>query len=158
GAAATKALRTAKNADQTVQVTGAWRLWCEHAGTLNQIQGKPFKLPQPGVPPSNPDHVFEIHPVTTVKAGSKVVDATVAIGPTPGFKPKDAHAAFILAYEKVPCKIVPLADNRTRIITKGVGFNFVDFQIRLMEDPEPTDAKDGHFVMASVRETDGDLL
>jgi len=155
GEPAAKALRAAANDRATVHVIGAWRLWCEHPGTTNQLQGEPFDLPQPGAAPSNPDHVFEIHPVLSVKAGARVVDASDAIAPTPGFDPHDAQKAFQLGYENVPCKIVPLG-NRTRIITKGVGFNFTDFQIRLLQDPVAIN--DGHLVLASVHDTDGELL
>ena len=45
---------------QTVTVSGAWRLWCEHGGDSEQTQGQdlaPFDT-------TNPAHVFEIHPIT----------------------------------------------------------------------------------------------
>ena len=44
---------------ETVQVSGAWRIWTEHAGIARQVQGRnlePFGT-------TNPDHIFEIHPV-----------------------------------------------------------------------------------------------
>ena len=43
---------------QTVNMTGVWRLWCEHSGGDPQIQGKllnPFNT-------TNPDNVFEVRP------------------------------------------------------------------------------------------------
>jgi len=157
GKAAEQALRTAAAAGKTVKIEGAWRLWCEHSGTLNQIQGKPFTLPQLGVPPSNPDHVFEIHPVTTVTPeGGVKIDALPSISDTPGHQPHDAVKAFQLGYENVPCKIVPLEGDRTRIITKGIGFNFVEFIIRANEAPKAI--ADGHTLMASVLDTDGELV
>src|SRR5205823_11489298 len=70
--------------------------------------------------------IFEIHPVTTVKVGGQVIDATKAIGATPGFTPHKADEAFLPGYEKLTCTIIPKKD-RTRIITEASKFNFTDF-------------------------------
>src|SRR2546428_3656884 len=54
----------------TVHITGAWRIWCEHAGIAAQIQGTklaPFTT-------TNPPHVFEIHPITQLGV-APVVDS-----------------------------------------------------------------------------------
>jgi hypothetical protein len=152
------ALKAVKQAgSQKVTVTGAWRLWGEHPGTGAQIQARGTQPPAqlPGEFPSNPDHVFEIHPVTSVKIGNQVVSATSAIGPTAGFTPHDPQKAFLLGYEKLTCKIVP-GNARTRIITQSLGFNFTEFIIRLGEDPVALE--DGHGVICSVFDTDGELL
>src|SRR5262249_53588893 len=89
GKSAPAAFHKAFNAaGQKVTVTGAWRIWGEHAGGGNQIQARGPK-PAGDLPgaPSNPDHVFEIHPVTSVKVGDIEIDASKAIGDTPNFKP-----------------------------------------------------------------------
>src|SRR5262249_14151624 len=140
-----------------VTVTGAWRLWGEHSGTGEQNQELEAAPPASlaGEAPSNPDHVFEIHPVTSVKLGASETPATAAIGKTPGFTPHDAQKAFVLGYEKLTCRIVPKGD-RTRIITQALGFNFTEFIIRLDEDPKTLD--DGHGVICSVYDTDSELL
>jgi hypothetical protein len=157
GAPAREACKNAFEANQKVSVTGAWRLWGEHAGTGEQIQNLEAQpqLPLHGEFPSNPDHVFEIHPVTSVKVGSHPTDAEVAIGNTAGFTPHDAQMAFVQGYERLPCKIIPKA-GRTRIITEALGFNFTEFVIRLAEDP--VTLSDGHGVICSVFDTDGELL
>jgi hypothetical protein len=157
GKVARQAFTKALNAHQKVTVTGAWRLWGEHGGTAPQVQslGTTPKFPLPGEFPSNPDHVFEIHPVTTIKSGNQVTDAAAAIGETPGFTPHDATKAIVLGYETLPCKLVP-KNGRTRIITRSLGFNFTEFVIRLSEDPVPLE--DGHGVICSVFDTDGELL
>jgi hypothetical protein len=151
------ALQKAWKAGQKVTVTGAWRIWGEHAGLRPQIQALKStpKFPLPGVAPSNPDHVFEIHPVTTFKVGDTPTDATEAIGDTPGFTPHDANTAFVLGYEKATCKILPKGD-RTRILTQMVKFNFTQFVIRKEKDVVPLE--DGHSVICTVFDTDGDLL
>lgn len=146
--AALSLLRKAARDRQSVKVRGAWRFWCEHAGTRNQKQGD--NLPN-RFPDSNPDHVFEIHPVTSVGE----LNLSDSVKATPGFEPKEAERAF-RAYENVPCRIERLPGNRTRITTKSVGFNFTEFVIRLNEDPIPIE--DGHLVLASVRDLDNELL
>jgi hypothetical protein len=156
GKKARDAFHKAFDAGTKVTVTGAWRIWGEHAGGGNQIQrvGPKPKGNLHGAP-SNPDHVFEIHPVTTLKVDGVETDASKAIGEIPNFEPKDAHLAFTVHFEKVPCKIVPKGD-RTRIITQSVQLNFTEFLIRPEKDVE--EWKDGHAVICSVFDTDGELL
>jgi hypothetical protein len=142
-----------------VTVTGAWRIWGEHAGGKNQIQAR-GPIPEKGLSgkPSNPDHVFEIHPVTSIKVGDVETDATKAIGDIPGFSPKDAHQAFVVLFERTPCKIVPMAKgDRTRIITEAVQLNFTEFVIRPERELKELD-DGGHALICSVFDTDGELL
>jgi hypothetical protein len=157
GKKAVDVFRKALSAKQKVTVTGAWRLWCEHAGLGDQVQaiGTEPSFPLAGEAASNPDHVFEIHPVTTVKVGDKTTPATNAITSTPGHTPHDAHKAFLQGYETLPCKITS-KNGRTRITTRALGFNFTEFRIRLDEDPKPLE--DGHGVICTVSDTDGELL
>src|SRR4051794_7553671 len=43
-----------------IEVTGVWRIWFEHpASSGMQIQGEPVAVASD----TNPDHVFEIHPI-----------------------------------------------------------------------------------------------
>jgi hypothetical protein len=142
-----KALEQA--AGKQIKVNGAWRLWCEHAGGKAQVQGAkldPFTT-------ANPDHVFEIHPITQV--GEKDTRATIHV--IQGYTPKEAHAAFV-HYENVKCKI-EAADKTTTIRTSMAGYNYVKFVIQSLE--EPADHKvvsDGRFVMCQVRDLDGELI
>jgi hypothetical protein len=84
-----------------------------------------------------------------------VTDTTETIGETPGFTPHEAQKAFVLGYEKLTCKIIPKGE-RTRIITESLGFNFTEFVIRLGENP--VKLEDGHGVICSVFDTDGEFL
>jgi hypothetical protein len=157
GQAADDAFRKALKGRKKVTVTGAWRIWGEHAGGGNQFQVRGPK-PAGDLPgaPSNPDHVFEIHPVTIIKVDGKETDASSAIGDTPNFKPNDAHHAFVDLFETAPCKIVPMAD-RTMIVTRPVQLNFTDFLIR--PEGKLNEMKDGsHSVICTVFDTDGELL
>jgi len=132
--------------DTAVNMTGAWRLWCEHGGDVEHVQGKdlqPFDT-------TNPPHVFEIHPLL------KLNDVNVASGwkPIIGFKAKDADEAFN-AYERTRSRIEPDGDNII-IHTTMAGFNYVEFSIELLEAPK--EVEDGLTVFASVHNLEGELL
>jgi hypothetical protein len=145
-----------------LRVTGAWRLWCEHSGGRPQRQTAGLRPPLPGPAPSNPDHVFEIHPVTSVRLGDAApVSGLEAITATPGYTAYDATLAFHLSYDRLPCTITPLANDRTRIVTQAIGYNFAEFIIKLnppTDRPNPAAMEDGHLAMATVYDVDGELV
>src|SRR5258708_2963496 len=103
-----------------IAVTGAWRLWFEHPPASGaQIQFA-------DVPPAantNPDHCFEIHPLTNVGGN----DLTASFHDIPGFTPKDADAAFS-SYEKLTVT-VRANDTAVTLRSPRSGFNFVLFAI-----------------------------
>jgi hypothetical protein len=135
-------------ADRTIALEGAWRVWTEHPGTNAQVQGS--ALPD-RFDTSNPDHVFEIHPIT--KLGGH--DLKHTFQPIPGFTPKDPAQAFLF-YENTKCRIRKQDDN-VRITAKGVGFNFVEFILEIGDEP-PHVVDDGRLVLCQVRDTDGELI
>lgn len=51
-------IHDAEKTGDPIAMTGAWRLWCEHGGTADQIQGEALDR----FTTTNPDHCFEIHP------------------------------------------------------------------------------------------------
>jgi hypothetical protein len=145
---AVKAVRNAAGKD-AIPIKGAWRLWCEHAGDVNQKQGATFAAADT----SNPDHVFEIHPVTEV-AG---IDVLASIGPIEGYTYKKAHDAFT-HYENVGCKITPNGDTVT-IKTAMAGYNMPEFILESVDDQKGGLAvEDGRFLFAKVLDLDGDVL
>jgi hypothetical protein len=141
-----------------IRVKGVWRLWCEHAGGEDQVQGAKIKTPFKN---ANPDHVFEIHPITQVEK----VDCLKSLKPIKGFTPKKAEPAFH-RYETTHCEIRPGKDTTT-IITNGVGYNYVQFKMVMLDEvrkSEPqkqggTPADDeGRFIMAEIQDLGGDIL
>jgi hypothetical protein len=131
-----------------VKVSGVWRLWCEHAGTSRQVMGaplQPFKT-------TNPDHVFEIHPVTKLDG----LDIRGSFKPIKGFPTKDAHDAFV-KYENTRCEIRPKGETVT-LVTHMAGFNYVEFILELNEDPFKLPNGDGYFAQCKVRDLEGELL
>ena len=130
-----------------IAINGVWRLWCEHAGSSDQIQGAhldPFDT-------TNPDHCFEIHPLVEV-AGRNVRGTFQAIE---GFKNKDAEAAFE-RYENIRTSI-QVANGKTTIFTNAVGFNYVEFIMELQEKPT-FESEDALFVRSNVQDLNDELL
>jgi hypothetical protein len=135
-----------EESQEPVPVTGAWRLWCEHPGKFPHIQDDvipPYKN-------TNPDHVFEIHPLTQV-GNFKVLSS---FKPIPGYTTKKAKTAFEV-YESLSCTIVPDPEHQTTtILTPGVGYNYVEFKLRLEEDDQFV-TFDGRIVRCTALALDG---
>ena len=132
--------------NEPIRMSGAWRIWCEHGGESIQKQGaalQPFDS-------TNPDHVFEIHPITKLN-GESVVDS---LRPIRGFKTKDAETAF-MSYENKKSQIIP-KKTTTTILTSMGGFNYVEFKIELLE--KPVAISDGSMVFAKVMDLDEEIL
>jgi hypothetical protein len=127
-------------------VVGAWRLWAEHGGGLPHVQGKALQK----FDSTNPDHVFQIHPLTKIGA----IDLRNSLHPIEGFRYKDAEDAFT-RYENVRCKITPGATT-TKLTTSMAGFNYVEFIMEVLQDP--VELQDGKKVYASVLDLDGNML
>jgi hypothetical protein len=145
---ALKAVKAAENNGQPVTVIGAWRIWAEHGGIDDQVQGAPVTVTD-----SNPPHVFEIHPVTEFDNKSVLK----SLQPIKGYTPKDAHDAF-MAYEGIS-SIITAGTDTTTIRTVTAGYNYVKFIMELNEDPtHETDDGDGRSVFAKVYDTDCELL
>ena len=144
-------IHAAETTGTPVAVSGAWRLWCEHGGTSDQIQGQPLTK----FTTTNPDHCFELHPITRVE---NQATAATFHPIAPGFKTKDAFTAFT-AYEAVNSELVFNAQKQTTTInTQGIGFNYVEFIIELNENPTLTTVDGGLMIMAAVQDLDGELL
>ena len=144
-----EALTIVKNVvgtNQPIKVSGVWRLWCEHGGTKPQNQGASV----PPITTTNPDHVFEIHPITKIKNQAVVT----SFKPIAGFKTKDAHDAFV-AYENLRCEIIP-GQGQTTIVSHMAGYNYVEFILETSEAPQ--NLEDGLAVMSQVLDLEGELL
>ena len=130
------------NAGDKVQLTGVWRLWFEHPGSEDQIQGKAVAIPKN----TNPDHIFEFHPV--VKFGDiDVLNSFDAIKKDEDeFRGYPAEKAFD-AYEKRPATITR-SKTAIMITSNKAGYNYAEFQMRLTGNPK--DVGDGYMVFATV--------
>jgi hypothetical protein len=136
------------DAHRTVKLEGAWRIWCEHAGTLNQTQADP---PAERFTTSNPDHVFEIHPITKFNNTSLLQTFHASAG----YEAKDADKAFH-AYENIPSRIRVQGELVT-ITSKAVGDNFAEFLFE-PDDKPLFKAADGTFSIGQIHSLDGELI
>jgi hypothetical protein len=129
-------------AGQTVPIIGVWRLWFEHPGSEDQIQGQ--TVPVPGN--TNPDHIFEFHPVA--KFGTfDCLDSFLPIADqSKEFRGHPAEKAFA-AYEARPGTIT-MSNTAIMITSNKAGFNYADFEMRLTGKPK--DVGDGFIVLANV--------
>jgi hypothetical protein len=143
---AVDAANAAAGTNTPLAISGAWRIWNEHGGDNVFVQGKPVAAAQT----SNPDHVFEIHPIAQVGD----IDIRASFQPIPGYQPKLAEDAFP-RYENVRSKIIPKAA-KTTIVSNGIGYNYVNFQMVLNE--KPFKVSDGALARARIQDNEGHLL
>jgi hypothetical protein len=136
-----------EGSNDTVSITGVWRLWCEHAGQDEQVQGKPLTQIQS----TNPAHVFEIHPITRLRN----FNLLSSLKPITGYTYKNAEDA-LMRYSATRCHIIPNADGTVTIETNGVGYNYVDCKIEILNDPFEID--DGLFLFCKILTKNGDLV
>jgi hypothetical protein len=147
------AVKKAKSGEP-VPITGAWRLWCEHPDAVPETAGPQIQDDViPDFQTSNPNHVFEIHPLSRF-AGISLEESFQSI---PGYSPKAAKAAFQV-YEGLPCRIVPdPAHQTTTLFTLKVGYNYVEFILQLEEDQQFVTV-DGRIVRCSALSLEGDVI
>src|SRR5882672_8596725 len=135
---AVKVLTDAVGSGHPAKISGAWRIWCEHGGEQDYIQGN--TVPVAGS--SGEAHVFEIHPITKVDGSG--VEHTWA--PTPGFTYKDATQAFQI-YERTRSQISE-TNTTVTIATEQSGYNYTEFIAKLLDDP--ISLADGMAVFAEI--------
>lgn len=148
--AAVNAVHDAEGTGHSVQVVGVWRIWPEHGGNETHVQASGAGPEWTDAPPTNPPHVFEIHPVTEFNG----IDLIGSLKPVDGF---DAHTAdeSFQAYE---ASNFGLSTNhgKVQMTMRMVGFNYVNFVMQLL-DHEKT-ASDGEFVYGAIRDDNNELL
>src|SRR5262249_2502794 len=103
-----------------------------------------------GPGPTNPPHVFEIHPILKIEQQ----DLSGTLKPIEGFTPKDAEEAF-QRYERSTFEIIP-AGERVRIRMRMVGFNYVKFLMKVRKRFHREE--DGEFISAAIYTPEGELV
>ncbi len=137
----------AQKSAKPLALSGVWRIWPEHAGNGVEVQGQ-------GGPPTesaNPDHVFEIHPVTAI-AGVSLLNS---FHPVEGFRP-GAPALVIPSLEKVHARLTVRHGDVVIATQKGL-FNDLGFIMEVADERQRVTA-DARFVTASLLDTDGSVL
>jgi hypothetical protein len=132
---------------RAVRLEGAWRIWSEHGGNAEEVQGEALPVGEL----TNPDHVFEIHPVTRLGE----LDLRDSFRPVEGYRPAESGAVF-RSLESLPCRIVPGAAT-TKIVTSKHQFNDAEFILEIEAGPQRL-VEDGRFVKAEIHDLKGELL
>jgi hypothetical protein len=132
-----------------VAVRGVWRLWFEHPGKGEMIQGDSM---DPAAD-SNPDHVFEVHPITQF-GDNPALDSFVPITTKAGksYEAYPATKAFG-SYEGLKGTI-EVSDSSISITSTKAGYNYAEFVIELAG--KPSSVQDGLFVLANVFDSSDD--
>ncbi|MGC2743348.1 MAG: hypothetical protein WA672_09180 [Candidatus Angelobacter sp.] len=130
------------SATSKIAVKGVWRLWFEHPSPDQMIQGNTVAKPID----SNPDHVFEIHPITQF-GNNSVVDSFAPIAnKTSQYTAYPAATAFP-KYEALKSTIKNNGSAISITSTKA-GYNYTEFIIELAA--KPTSVSDGFLVLAKI--------
>lgn len=129
-----------------VNLTGVWRLWCEHPGDIADFNQARMKIE---IENTNPAHVFELHPVTKIDT----IDLSASLHKISGYTYKDAEDAFS-RYSNLRCKIKQTS-KRITIETNGIGYNYVDFWLQFNQDDNFL-VSDGLFAFCTIYNSDFD--
>ena len=143
-------IRNVEGSGQAIALSGVWRIWPEHGGDNSHIQQSGAGSPFEGPSPTNPPHVFEIHPILKIEQQ----DLSGTLKPIPGFTPKDAEDAFT-HYERGTFEITPTGD-RVRMRMRMVGFNYVKFLMKVRKRFHRE--QDGEFISAQIYSPEEELL
>jgi hypothetical protein len=143
-------VRNAEGTGQTLSVQGVWRIWPEHGGDNSHIQQSGPGPQSEGHGPTNPPHVFEIHPVLKIEDQ----DLSSTLKPIEGFTPKKADDAFG-RYERGTFEISTSGD-RVRMRMRMVGYNYVKFLMKVRKRFHRED--DGEFLSAAIYDPDDEEL
>jgi hypothetical protein len=134
--------------NQKIHMTGAWRLYPEHPGHEDQEQGAPL----PPYVNTNPDHVFEIHPITRVEG----MDLVPSLHNIEGYDPTEAAKAF-KEYNRVKGSIRKIGTKKIGISARRRVYNYAEFRIKLMSDSQKK-VTDGRFVMAKILDKNNTVI
>ena len=132
-----------KNGKSTT-VTGVWRVWFEHPPGAGESQVQ-FEKDEKAKN-TNPDHSFEIHPVTSFGTGQGRQDLLASFHDVKDFPGKDAADAF-KTYERQQITI-KATKTAVTLDSQKVGYNYVRFKMKLLGSPKKLD--DGSAVVADV--------
>ncbi|WGD50849.1 hypothetical protein QA641_35530 [Bradyrhizobium sp. CB1650] len=150
---AVAAIKEIEGSGRSIDLSGVWRIWPEHGGDNTHIQQSDAGAPYEGDTPTNPPHVFEVHPILKIAEQ----DLIATLQPIDGYEAKEAEEAFP-RYERSSFEITP-SEDRVRLRMRMIGFNYVKFTLKLRKRFHRE--QDGEFVSAAIyseKEGDQELL
>ncbi len=134
-------------ANTKLKMTGVWRLWPEHMGHDNFVQGMKLSKAEIEKKTTNPDHVFEIHPVTKLED----MDFTESLYNIDGYTPKDIWSVF----GQIRNKQFTISSTKKTISfsTKQIGNNYIDLWARVDQFWK---VEDGAMAFCTILDSDFD--
>ncbi len=129
-----------------VNLAGVWRLWFEHPPSSEQTQSPTVPKPTD----TNPDHMFEIHPIITIGPDS----VATSFVPIPNYQADLAVTAF--PYYETRKVNVQATDSAVRLISPRAIHNYTEFVIELSAAPEKR--VDGYTALAIVKDLEGNVV
>ena len=140
-------VRRAAKSHRPIPITGAWRLWPEHALGAPEVQGVPI----PALENAYPDHVFEIHPVLTLGG----LGLLGTIHTVEGYRAGAAKRTFgIYQSAELGLRSTPTT---VTLDTPPSLYNDVHFLMEITGSRQEV-VEGGRFVTASALDTEGNLL
>lgn len=133
--------------NKKLSLTGVWRLWPEHLGAEDFFQGMKLSRARIEKKTTNPDHVFEIHPVTQLED----IDLTSSLVNIEGYEPKDVWSVF----GQIQNKKFAITHNKKTISfsTKQIGNNYIDLWARVDQFWK---VEDGAMAFCTILDSDFD--
>ena len=135
-----------QTAGQSIPMIGVWRLWFEHPGHEDQVQGASVPVPTN----TNPDHIFEFHPVAKFGNFDCLDSFLPIVDQSKEFRGYPAEKAFG-SYEQRPGTITK-TNNGIMITSNKAAYNYAEFEMQLTGNPK--EISDGYIVLANVFNAD----
>ena len=150
---------------KSIHVTGAWRLWFEHPptgaddGQVQAIQGE-IKMTRPGNVKAwtNPDHMFEVHPITKFENG-QTLEIANSVHMVDGIKQYDPKKVFPFYEGQVVTISETAGDSGTITMESSKSqYNYVIFLVSLQGNAVQTETQDGFLAYAEIFDWQGNLI
>jgi hypothetical protein len=139
--------------DKDVDLNGVWRIWFEHPPSVKQKQFA--KNPLTGHP-TNPDHMFEIHPISLIGTFDLIDNLTRV----EGYHAQKNDVTF-KSYETRTIDSWKVTSDSVIIESPRAVYNYADFVIRLTETPKKiakNEDKPRYLAQADVLDTDCSVM
>jgi len=118
------------NPGKDVTMNGVWRIWFEHPPSGATKQKQFANNPLTG-DKTNPDHMFEIHPISLLDTS----DLTANLTRVEGYK-SQVNETIFKHYESRVIDSWKVTADSVIIVSKRALYNYADFVIRLTETPK----------------------
>ena len=145
--------------DASARMTGVWRVWFEHSGNDVHVQGNDLKKTKS----TNPDHVFEIHPITRIDD----MNLLGTLRPIPGYTKPDNTKDRIRMVEEMRASLrVNEDDDTVTIRAAGNKPNYISFIFKMLPGDHGfqranktwTQPADGKFLFGKIYDLDEELV